>query len=94
MVKVSADVTNPAVKPFIVGHHVQKNADGSVSIALDAAGSKWAGQEPNQYGVRHDSDGAPFTYQKFTRAGNLLISQTREQDDVFTYTIAEGVVYP
>lgn len=88
MILISRDITDPNVDPFIVGDHFVYNGDGSVSIAIDPGGTRFAGQEPNAYGVRHD-DTFPGAYQKFFRQGNLLSIQTRQQDAVFVYTVVE-----
>ena len=94
MIIVSKDVTDPTITPFIEGDHFVTNPDGSVSIALDAAGSAFAGQEPFQYGVRHDSGPTPGAYQKFTRSGPLLSVATRPGDPIYTYTVIEAVPFP
>jgi hypothetical protein len=90
MVIVSADVTDPHTPPFIVATKVVNNSDGSVSFEL--SDGRFAGQEPNVYGVRNDNAGIG-AYQKFTLSGNLVISQTRPGDAVFVYTVAVGVSY-
>lgn len=96
MVIVSSDVTNPNVKPFIVADHIVTNGDGSISFALDGAGTKFGGQEPFQYGVRNDSEGSPGSYQKFTRQGALVMvvmTPPNAPASYFVYTVAEGRVY-
>jgi len=96
MVIVSKDVTDPGAKPFIVADHVVSNADGSISFALDAAETRFAGQEPFQYGVRNDSTGAPGSYQRFTRQGALVavvMPPPNSPPSWFVYTMAEGKVY-
>lgn len=93
MVIVSRDVTDPAVSPFIIADHVVANGDGSISFALDAAATSFAGQEPNQYGVRNDST-SRGPYQKFLRQGALVTTVTRPGDQMFTYTLAEGSNFP
>lgn len=49
------------------------NPDGSVSFGLPNGG--FAGQEPGDYGKRHDQDpntGAPQQYQRATLSGNIV----------------------
>lgn len=93
MIIVSADVTDKNIVPFIIADHIVTNANGSISFALDAQGSAFAGQEPNQYGVRHDSDANIGVYQMFTRNGALVSVLTRPGDTMFVYSIAEGQSY-
>lgn len=90
MVIVSSDVTNVAVKPFIIAVSIVNNDDGSISLFLP--NGQYAGQEPNAYGVRNDNSGIG-AYQKFTRQGALLISITRPGDTMFVYSIAEGQAF-
>jgi hypothetical protein len=71
----------------------QKNADGSTSFLL--TNGKWAGQEPMQYGVRHDQPGneTPGVYQRATVKGNTAVFVTRPQDPPMAYFYAEGQAY-
>lgn len=90
MVIVSEDVTNPTVTPFIVADHVVTNPDGSVSFVL--SDGTFAGQEPNQHGVRNDNR-ILGVYQKATRTGALVAFLTRPGDQVFTYSMVEARTY-
>jgi hypothetical protein len=92
MIIVSPDVLNPGLEPFIVGDHFVTQSDGSVAIALNPEETKFAGQEPNQYMVRHDADyvGA---YQKFTKQANLLAVTTRPEDVTYVYTFVITEAY-
>lgn len=87
---ISADVTNPAVKPFIVADHLQTNADGSVTPVL--ANGTFAGQEPNVYGKRNDNT-TLGVYQKATRSGALITFFTRPGDTPMTYSIIEAQTF-
>ncbi len=80
-------------QPFVERAELLKNADGSVSFALDGGG--FAGQEPNQYGVRHDQhDGQPpQSYQRATLAGNTVTFLTRQRDIPMAYLIGFGTAY-
>ncbi len=80
-------------QPFVARAELLKNADGSVSFALDIGG--FAGQEPNQYGVRHDQhDGAPpQSYQRATLTASTVTFLTRPQDQPMVYLIGFGTAY-
>ncbi len=79
-------------QPFIARAEFVKNSDGSVSFAIDTG---YAGQEPNQYGVRHDQhDGdPPKSYQRATLTGNTVTFLTRSQDIPMVYLIGFGTAY-
>jgi hypothetical protein len=82
-------------QPFIPDATLVTNQDGSVSFQLpDGAG--WAGQEPNQYGVRHPNQSvaeAPGAYQRATLNGSAVTFVTRPQDLPFVYLIGVGQAY-
>jgi hypothetical protein len=79
--------------PFVASATLIQNGDGSISFQLDAGG--YAGQEPNQYGVRHDqNDGQPpEAYQKATLNGSCVTFVTRPQDAPMGYLLASGQAY-
>ncbi len=79
-------------QPFIARAEFVKNSDGSVSFGID---SGWAGQEPNQYGVRHDQHdgGSPQPYQRATLNGATVTFLTRPQDIPMVYLIGFGTAY-
>lgn len=81
--------------PFVAVATLVANPDGSVSFQLpNNAG--WAGQEPNAYGVRHPDQPAgetPGAYQRFTLAGQQVVSLTRPQDQPMVYLLGQGQAY-
>ena len=79
--------------PFIASAQLVKNSDGSVSFAV--GNGSYAGQEPNQYGVRHDqTDGEPpKSYQRATVSGNVVTFLTRPQDQPMVYLMGVGTAY-
>jgi len=84
--------------PFIADAELVTNDDGSVSFSLGEIGDKsiaWAGQEPNQYGVRHDQHegNSPQAYQRATLAGSTVVFVTRPQDAPMVYLIGQGKAY-
>lgn len=104
MILIDRDVTDPDLfraandpkkrQPFAVAVRSQINPqNGSVSF-INADGTV-VGQEPMQYGVRHDAqdEGSIGVYQMFTVKGAVVTIQTRAQDPMFVYTIAEGQAY-
>lgn len=93
MIHISRDVTDPTVKPFIVAERMITNANGSVSFILPDGSV--AGQEPMQYGVRHDAPNVADigVYQMARVQGALVTFQTRPQDPMYTYTMAEGQAF-
>lgn len=95
MILISKDVTDPIQVPFIVADHMITNQNGSVSFVL--ADGSVAGQEPDQYGVRHDAPNVEGigVYQMFTlQPGGALVSVlTRPQDKPFVYTLATLTAY-
>jgi hypothetical protein len=76
---------------FVADAVIAPNADGSVSFVLP--GGQYAGQEPRQYGVRHDGPD-PQQYQRARLEGNLVVFVTRPEDPPFVYLIGQGQVYP
>lgn len=87
MVKVGQDVLDPTKPLFITADEIVTNPDGSVSFKT---GNTYFGQEPNQYG-KPNNNTYPGAYQKFTlTAPNVVVIQTRPQDEVFAYSIAVG----
>jgi|GEM_PF-6122200 len=77
--------------PFVDDAELVTNSDGSVSFKI--AGG-WAGQEPNQYGVRHDDPSeVPGVYQRATLAGSTVVFVTRPQDTPMVYLIGQGKAY-
>jgi hypothetical protein len=80
--------------PFVKDASLVTNNDGSVSFQLPAGG--WAGQEPNQYGVRHDQaagTGPAQSYQRATLSGNMVVFVTRPQDEPMMYAFGQGRAY-
>lgn len=79
--------------PFIADAELVVNDDTSVSFRLPDG--SWAGQEPNQYGVRHDqNDGAPpKPYQRATLSGSTVVFVTRPQDLPMIYLFGQGKAY-
>jgi len=79
--------------PFVEEAVLVHNQDGSVSFQLPAGG--FAGQEPRQYGVRHDQHDAdpPKQYQRATLTGNIVVFLTRPEDPPMAYLYAQGKVY-
>lgn len=80
-------------QPFVARASMIPNGDGSVSFQLDDQG--WVGQEPNQYGVRHDQhDGEPpKAYQRATVTGTTAVFLTRPQDVPMVYLLGLGKAY-
>ncbi len=78
-------------QPFVAEAALVANSDGSVSFALPDG--RYAGQEPNRYGVRHDGDG-PQQYQRATLTGSTVTFVTRPQDVPMIYLFGQGSVYP
>lgn len=81
--------------PFIADATLVSNADGSVSFALPN-GAGWAGQEPDQYGLRHPNQPAnesPGAYQRATVNGSCVTFVTRPQDAPMGYLLAQGQAY-
>lgn len=78
-------------QPFVAQAEKVVNGDGSTSYQLP--NGHYAGQEPNQYGTRNDSDSAG-QYQRATENGNLTTFVTREGDLPCAYLIGSGKVYP
>jgi hypothetical protein len=79
-------------QPFVDDAEVVNNADGSVSFR---AGAVWAGQEPDQYGVRHDQPvtETPGVYQRATVSGGQAVFVTRPQDAPMIYLFGQGKAY-
>lgn len=78
-------------QPFVKTATIVNNSDGSVSFQLP--NGQYAGQEPNQYGVRHDG---PETqqYQRAQLSGNSATFLTRDGDIVCGYVCFIGKVFP
>lgn len=78
-------------RPFVTEATLETNADGSVSFKLAAGG--YVGQEPRQYGVRHDG---PTTqqYQRASLSGSTVVFKTRPEDPPYAYLFAQGQVFP
>jgi len=79
---------------FILDAEPVTNSDGSTSFRLPSG--KWAGQEPMQYGVRHQDqpgDQAPGVYQRATVSGSIATFVTRPQDPPAAYLYAVGRAY-
>lgn len=79
---------------FIADAELVQNKDGSCSARLRSG--DWAGQEPNQYGVRHpDQPGSqePGVYQRFTVVAGTATFVTRPQDQPMVYLIGQGQAY-
>ncbi len=95
MILISTDVSDPTVKPFAVADKMITNPNGSVSF-VNADGSV-VGQEPMNYGMRHDAPNVEGmgVYQMFTyEPGSALVTvQTRPQDPMYVYTVAFGRTY-
>lgn len=82
-------VDNGAV--FVADATVQPNSDGSVSLLLPQGG--YAGQEPGQYGVRHDGPNTQ-QYQRATLSGSTLVFVPLDNFAPCVYMIGQGKVYP
>lgn len=93
MILISRDVTDPNEPIFISAVSMLTNANGSVSFILPDGSV--AGQEPNQYGVRHDAPDVPSigVYQMATVRGALVSFLTRPGDSMFVYTLMEGTAF-
>jgi hypothetical protein len=79
--------------PFVPDAIPMPNADGSVSFETPTG---WAGQEPNQYGVRHPDQPigqSPGAYQRATLTGSTVTFVTRPQDAPMVYLIGQGKAY-
>lgn len=79
---------------FVANATVVTNSDGSVSFEL--TDGSFAGQEPDQYGVRHDqapNTGAPQAYQRATLSGAVATFVTRPGDLPCGYLCAQGQAY-
>jgi len=77
--------------PFVNEAEVVNNADGSVSFKLP--NGQYAGQEPRQYGVRHDGPNTQ-QYQRASLSGSTAVFCTRPEDPPYAYLFAQGQVYP
>lgn len=75
---------------FIADATVQANADGSVSLLLP--NGQYAGQEPGQYGVRHDGPNTQ-QYQRATLNGGTLTFVPLQNFPACVYLIGQGKVY-
>lgn len=76
--------------PFIADAELVTNSDGSVSFKL--RDGNFAGQEPNQYGVRNDNP-AIGAYQKATLTGSVVTFVTRPEDAPMVYACGVGKSY-
>lgn len=77
-------------QPFVADAVLVDNGDGSVSFQLPDG--LYAGQEPNQYGVRHDGP-ATQAYQRAMLAGSTVTFVTRPQDQPFVYLFGQGKAF-
>ena len=77
-------------QPFVAEATKVVNTDGSVSFLLP--NGRYAGQEPDQYGVRNDSDSSQ-QYQRATQTGSAVTFVTRPGDLPCVYLLGEGQVY-
>lgn len=77
-------------QPFIDKAELVTNPDSSVSFQL--SDDTFAGQEPMQYGVRHDGPNAQ--YQRARMTGNVVTFQTRPEDPPMAYLLGIGQVFP
>lgn len=77
--------------PFVPLATEIANGDGSFSYQLPSGA--YAGQEPNQYGVRNDND-EPKQYQRATKSGNVVTFVPLDGALPCAYLLASGQVYP
>lgn len=78
-------------QPFVKSAEVISNDDGSSSFQLPEGG--YAGQEPNQYGVRHDGPDKQ-QYQRSLITGNVASFLTRDGDLPCGYLFVPAKVFP
>lgn len=83
-----ATLENPSAI-FLQADEMVKNPDGSVSFRR---GNMFLGQYPNVYGSRDDNT-VLGVYQKFTKDGSLVTTQTRPGDKLFVYVLVQGRTY-
>lgn len=79
-------------QPFVDSADMIPNSDGSVSFKLP--NGLYAGQEPNQYGVRCIDIDEPKQYQRATLLGSTVTFLTRDGDLPCIYLCGQGKVYP